>query len=600
MKTSYIYLLSLIVVAGFCRNLQAQEAEDKKEGTLSRELTIEREFVPMVRDASKINVLPAIEAPQIKKTNIRYSDWAMPILPASQLTVLPAVGTDVTYPFSNKKGYVDFGMGNYWNINGDAGYHILDTEKDQLFFWLQHHSSNGNVNYIDRDGKNKLKQNDNQVNLLFRHEFSRLAFFLDLKYRYNLFNYYGHTVLNDADYSRFDPSGLTDFGKDQVAQQLGFQTGVEANDEDEVYYKVDLGYNRYTNKFGFLYGEKGGTENQVRAGLEMASRMSAEYRIGLRAQVESLFYENMDSTKNYTMVSLNPYFNIGRDRFNLRLGINADITFNQGTLLRMSPDVRMDWEFADAFFFYLGAKGGKTLNTFAHLTDETIYFNPSFRPVDAYVPVDATLGFRSNYFNGFWFDIYAGYKMIKDDALGMGFGYGAISPTSGRMSLSRNAVSYYSADTKDFYAGVNLRYSYNQRFDLGVRLQFNNWEGDSEIIVTGRPKMEVGFNGTVHFTRELSLDVDYYLATDRKYVASTLFVPDMPELQDARPIQYDSELTSGKLKNINALGLRANYQITDFFNVYVKANNVLAQKYDFWYGMPAQRFSVMGGIGFKF
>lgn len=597
MKTPYIYLLSLITVGGFFQNLQAQGAEEDKEkgNTLSRELTVEKEFVPMVRDASKINVLPAIEAPRIKKTNIRYSDWAMPVQPASQLTVLPAVGTDASYPFSTKKGYVDFGIGNYWNINGDAGYHILDTEKDRLSIWLQHNSANGNVHYIDRGGKNKLKQNDNRVNLAFRHDFSKLALFLDLKYRYNQFNYYGHSALTPEESGLFDEGTQADFNKDQAAQQLSIRAGVAANSKDEVYYNVSLGFDRYANKLGFLYGMNGGAENNVHASLEMASRMSAEYRIGLRAQLESLFYEKMDM-KNYAMVSLNPYFNIGLDQFDLRLGLNADLTFNQGATLRMAPDVRMDWQFAESFFFYLGGKGGKVLNTFGNLVDETIYFNPSMRPVDSYMPFDASLGFRSNYFNGFWFDFYTGYKMIKDDALGMSYGFGTYDPVAGGMLLSRSAVSYFSADTKDFYAGLNLKYSYNKLLDLGLRLQYNSWEGESvREIVTGRPKVEINFDGTIHFTPQFSLDVNYYLAADRKCLSGVHL-----EGASANSTSILDGVAPGKLKNINALNLRANYQLTDFFNVYVKANNVLAQKYDFWYGMPSQRFSIMGGIGFKF
>ena len=54
------------------------------------------------------------------------------------------------------------------------------------------------------------------------------------------------------------------------------------------------------------------------------------------------------------------------------------------------------------------------------------------------------------------------------------------------------------------------------------------------------------------------------------------------------------------MKNINDLNLGAVYSINDAFSIHLNANNLLAQKYDIWYGYATQGFNAMGGFSFKF
>ena len=55
-----------------------------------------------------------------------------------------------------------------------------------------------------------------------------------------------------------------------------------------------------------------------------------------------------------------------------------------------------------------------------------------------------------------------------------------------------------------------------------------------------------------------------------------------------------------EMNNINDLNLGAIYEINDSFSLNIKANNILSQKYDIWYGYPAQEINVAGGFTFKF
>ena len=94
-----------------------------------------------------------------------------------------------------------------------------------------------------------------------------------------------------------------------------------------------------------------------------------------------------------------------------------------------------------------------------------------------------------------------------------------------------------------------------------------------------RPGTEIDLRAQFEATPQLKFSMDYRLATDRwSYYAG-------------QNIEMD---------NINDLGLGAIYKISNNFSFNVKANNLLFQDYDIWYGFPAQSFNIMGGFSFLF
>ena len=72
MKTIYnIKALCVMALLGSVATVSAQENKTK-EKNLNREMTLEREYDPTVQDASKVNTLPVIKGPVVKKKAIDY------------------------------------------------------------------------------------------------------------------------------------------------------------------------------------------------------------------------------------------------------------------------------------------------------------------------------------------------------------------------------------------------------------------------------------------------------------------------------------------------------------------------------------------------
>lgn len=88
-----------LIISVFPFFLSAQVRSD----SLRREVTIEKDFTPIVRDASKINTLPEVEAPTVTKQSIRYSDWTVPA-PLEPRAVLLAPGGFGENPKKTNRG----------------------------------------------------------------------------------------------------------------------------------------------------------------------------------------------------------------------------------------------------------------------------------------------------------------------------------------------------------------------------------------------------------------------------------------------------------------------------------------------------------------
>ena len=85
-------------------------------------MTLEREYDPTVQDASKVNTLPVIKEPEVKKKMpIDYANFTIAADPAKEISLLPSgnIMTDIQY--NKRRGYFNFGGGTYLNLNGDLG-----------------------------------------------------------------------------------------------------------------------------------------------------------------------------------------------------------------------------------------------------------------------------------------------------------------------------------------------------------------------------------------------------------------------------------------------------------------------------------------------
>ena len=152
-------------------------------------------------------------------------------------------------------------------------------------------------------------------------------------------------------------------------------------------------------------------------------------------------------------------------------------------------------------------------------------------------------------------------------------------------------------DTKQLFVGANLKYSYQQWFDIALKGVYNNWKAETDEgelpHAWGKPEMELNANLTVRPIEKLSIALDYYLATGRYANVRTWGV-------NGNTVMTYDKMNEFKMDNINELNLTGTYTFNDTFGVYAKLTNILCQKYELYYGYPMQSFNAMLGVNINF
>ncbi|MCI7008570.1 MAG: TonB-dependent receptor, partial [Parabacteroides sp.] len=420
---------------------------------------------------------------------------------------------------------------------------------------------------------------------------------------YSAFNYYGyHDALEHWTNSSFAYVIPAQEGFDretnQVNQTIAASFGIESKEGADLAYLVDLGFVNFSHKYGISKETDGPKENTFEAKFDVSKGFNETMRFGLGGLVEYFNY-SLPAEKtmpdgslyfcefeNHAEVMLSPYYKVGGENWNVKLGANVMLKTGEEDLFMASPNVAINAEVADKTELYLNANGKLYSNSMYEMAKINRYLDPTreLRPSQNWL--DAIVGIKSGVAPGFWFDVFAGYKMTSDDVLFVPQ-FPDLENGFGNFSQAMDNIN-----TTLLFVGANLKYNYQQLFELSLRGVYNSWKakyGDDWIGVGedkelahawGKPEMELNAGITVRPIDKLAVALDYYLATGR-----------YTQLYGA--YEY-------KMNNINELNLTATYTLNDTFGFYVKANNLLAQKYELYYGYPMQRLSAQVGVNINF
>jgi outer membrane cobalamin receptor len=161
-----------------------------------------------------------------------------------------------------------------------------------------------------------------------------------------------------------------------------------------------------------------------------------------------------------------------------------------------------------------------------------------------------------------------------------------IDPSSEAIMIETLAPAY--ADLTRSYIGGMLQSNIWAPLDMAIRIKKNFYDtknitfNSTEInnpLAYNLPGWEADFRASYEVIQNLKITLNYYFANERW------------------SFMYNDNV---KMNDINDLNIGVVYSLTPKLSFNLKANNLLGQKYDIWYGHPAQQLNVMGGVSFKF
>jgi hypothetical protein len=596
------YLLAVLSVCAFFP-LQAQQAV-RNDSLLNRELTLEKEYNPTIKDAVKLSQLPELREPQSPKSKVEFSNFILPYSVQSGLNLLKPQAYSAGLNFSTYRGYLTVGISSLLDIDGDLGYQILHSDKTHLGLFVSHRSSNSKISSLQIKEKQEFKINDNWAGLDFRHDLGRIELSVDAKYTYSAFNYSGLTITNLMNIwaSSTQPPDLSPiYGMNSFPNQndhlFEVHAGLASKESTETSYQFDAAYTSFSQKYGSYVNEPGRHENRFLTAADLHKKFNSTMGIGITAAFKNYTYSSFPDFNsyelnkelgniNYSVISPNPYFYLESDNLDLRLGGKVDLELGGREKITWSPDVRFNYYPSDRFLFYLLAEGGRKDNSNYELFYENRYINPWIRVWDSRTAFDGTAGVKILPLSNVSIDFFGGYKRTEDEHFYRPF-FNVVSENSLYGTVS--GVDYRNANTLKI--GANVQYAFQNRLEVGVKGVYYQWKirppADNAAIPSDylqawyKPRLVADMNLVYRFSPlPLRFNLQYHSEFGRK----------MALLSD-EPFY---------MNDIHDLSLKATYSINHFFSAYLTTNNLLFRKQESWYGYPTQNFNIMGGISIMF
>jgi hypothetical protein len=472
------------------------------------------------------------------------------------------------------------------------------------------------VTYLQTDEKQTMKINDNLLGIDYNHAFEKAKLTADAQYTYSGFNYYGLPILNTDYYHYAVHPDYRSSAQNQVNNLFRIHSGIASEDNDEITYKVNLAYTLFKQKHGNFDTDKGRTENRLMADVNLHAHFNSTAGIGIAGSVKNYSYtvpfdqaiidklETRLGNRDYTTFSVNPYFTLEGDNWNARLGVSANAQMGGIKKFMVAPDVRFNWYPAEQFLFYLSAEGGIKDNSNYNLYYENRYINPKYRVYDSKSPLDGTVGIDFSPASNWSIGLFTGYKWVQDEHFYLNNGSITSDFTSlGYFTWIHSKIIPQYAEAQTLKVGGSIKYTYQDIFNFSLKGSYYHWNIEKlsdEIAVRYYDPMgedlfdnmdlkawnKPAFVGDLNLGYKIPvvpfhLDLTYHLETGRKNVSINIWGEE-------------------SMKNIHDVSFAGTYTLNETIAVFAKANNLLFQKYDLWYGYPAQNFNIMGGINVKF
>ncbi|MDR3340048.1 MAG: TonB-dependent receptor [Candidatus Symbiothrix sp.] len=599
MKTKR-YIFSTIAFA-VCFMFSAQAQIVRNDSLLNREMTLEKEYNPTIKDAVKLNQLPELREPQATKSKVEFSNYAVPYEVKNGLVYLKPQTYLSNINYSKYRGYLTAGLGTLMNIDADLGYQLLNSGTDHLSVFASHRSGNNDVTNLQIEEKQKFKLNDTWGGIDFLHNFGTVKFGLDAKYTYASFNYSG---LSSDSYVGPHTPGQAPYSintfPNQANNMLEIHTSISSEAANKMNYKINAVYTRFDQKYYETTRDTGRQESRILIDWDFHKNFNSTMGSGFAGFFKNYAYASLldwlkegdnlaiYGNSNYSILSLNPYFYLEGDNLDLTLGGKIDVEFGGRDKVVGAINLLFNYYPSDYFLFYVKTDGGRKDNSNYASFYENRYISPYYRVWDSRTPLDGTVGLKFLPVSTLSLDVFGGYKITMDEHF---YFHASNYPETDGITGTVLYPEYQNANT--FKVGADIKYALSDLFEVDLKGVYYQWEIKEKQSTTNsrvfgawhKPRFVADLNTAYRVPLfPLRFDLSYHAEYGRKspdYLASA-----------------DGEIV--KMKDIHDLSLKATYPITDFFSAYLYTNNLLFQKYDIWYGYPAQNFNIMGGISFLF
>lgn len=592
-KLKFILAISLFGIVT-SSSIKAQDT------VIHRNVTVEREYKPVIHDVGKINAGPNLMSLKVDKAVPKYSDFNLPLSVEHNIHTLPAAEIQHEKFRQLQQGLLRIGMGSHLNTLGDLSLPLIKDRDAKLDF---------NINHLGTFATQLHSLT--KVGLDFVKEFDAITINAGAKASHQYFRYYGDSfnkagtprnmnelgkeygyaiftedIANTVNTNRMPMSWLQ---KDLLGDSLNTfwraaaMLSIASNTSaDNIQYHVGAKYNFFNSLNGLsehYINTKGGMsipvdKNRLGVDFEYANMMYRPNRS---------YFTTFNFWDYYSIMGLNPYFRMTGSTWDVRIGVKSSFAMTHGRSFSPSPDIKVEWQASPKFLaVYGGATGAYTINTMSDMMAENRYLYPDTRVEDTYTPINLYAGIKVRPVEGLLVDAFVDYRRIENQYFFVNKSYqlthaaNGITPLDSTVYSNRFDVVYSAASLVRL--GCRVNYRYKNTVNVQLKTVHNQWKLTSELHAWHKPEWETDL------TSEISLSKDFHL------MASLLMESATHARLGNMVVPFNQKID---------LNLGATYSLSRYWSTFIRVNNLLNSRYQDYLGYQVQGINGMIGMTFN-
>ena len=555
--------------------LTAVSISAQNDTTISRVVTVERDFQPVIQSAGKINQQPTILQEKLQLNPVVYSTYSAPLSVGHNIYPLQVAETKFT-PQAPLNGVLEGAIGHR-NTHLLFGYQ-LHKKKNNLHLYANHDAYWGKPDLVTD------AQSHSKIGLDYTYNFRNLDFYTNVEGTVSHWYYYIPTSYESYGKVCVGPGG--NFLWDAQAN-----VGIKSIRNNAFQYRIQSGYT--------IMGEGyHPDEHIVNTHIDLKWTNNI-HTAGINAHVKNNFFYNEHVPHNRHALRIEPFYEYTKNNFLLHAGVNLDMnidsfidtdqwlskTDNIG--FAPSPNIHVAWHTTDNLF-HLYAKAEGSYGT--AMRDEQLRYNrfnllKVTQHIAPYTPIDATIGFKLRPIKTLLMDIYGGYAWMGQYATYVEIETYPNFATSIEYFLSQQ---YY----QQWKVGGAVHYHYRDIVEINVNGNYYFFRGiealkpgitteltDPLQVAYDRPNWDLKARVDVHIDSKWSIYSDNYFAGSRWAYTS----------------QGDKQI-----KPMIQLSVGSQYIINRWLSVYLQLDDYLNRKDEIFYGFESQGLHFLAGVKWKF
>lgn len=568
---------------------------------VAKEITVEREVVATLRDASPLAFTPSLNLPPVEKPSLTYSDYTITSRIPALFSLLEPTGVASSVEQSPWRGYAAIGYFPLFNLGASAGYRLIDRSATTLDAWLQYDGSSYKLDKEFAESNNigdSRKINSQSVALgmrLGQKVGSQGLLGIDADFAYDRYSnpFIGARSNGNENQtvSRFNISALLT----SKTNDLGYSLGARLN-----HFSPGPGYTVGGQKLSGARENDAALSAAVFADVNDNSAFRLDIDAGMYSLSRSAIPESYINWFNHLverdgktrgLITFTPSYRYNSGQFALNLGARVDISINDDKAFHIAPDVKATWTPSSFFALFGRAGGGEYVNTMGSLYAIDRYICPVLHYDFSHIPIEAEAGLRVGSFRGASFSLSAAYAKANSWLM--------------PYAVQTGTTTFTSDDIKGLQIRAAAEYNYRNLASIAVKGALTPQDEDDPnkgyYLDRDRAKYELSADLTIHPVSQLDIMAGYELRASRRM--SSFHLVDWALISSVYP---DTQFSitfwdiNQHLPNLANLRAGAAWHFTPAVTVFARLDNILNRNAPYYSLIPGQGFTGLVGLACMF